>query len=268
MKKSVIALVVLCAVVVGAVVYLNKVKTPPPVLAPVADATAEQPAPAVPEKTSVAKVEPPPVPAQVAAIAPVAAEAKPTDTANPIHKAVDDLLSAKNGKDKHELFQQLVKSGQIDAAITELKQRATDNPNDPKIPTTLGEAMLNKLRDMHETGKGDVNDFGILAMQADQSFNSALKIDPDNYEAQLVKSISQTFWPADPARDAQTVQTLASLIDRQETMTPSPDFAQTYLYLGNQYQKMNQPDKAQATWQLGLQKFPNDPALLKKINVQ
>jgi hypothetical protein len=83
-----------------------------------------------------------------------------------------------------------------------------------------------------------------------------------------VKSISQTFWPADPARDAQTVQTLSSLIDRQETMAPSPDFAQTYLYLGNEYQKIGQPDKAQATWQIGLQKFPNDPALLKKINGQ
>jgi tetratricopeptide (TPR) repeat protein len=103
-------------------------------------------------------------------------------------------------------------------------------------------------------------------MQADQSFNAALKIDPANYEAQLVKSISQTFWPADPARDGQVVQTLAGLIDRQETMTPQPDFAQTYLYLGNEYQKIGQPDKALATWQLGLAKFPNDPALLGKIN--
>jgi hypothetical protein len=38
--------------------------------------------------------------------------------------------------------------------------------------------------------------------------------------------------------------------------------------LGNEYQKIGQPEKAVATWQLGLTKFPNDPTLLKKINGQ
>ena len=156
----------------------------------------------------------------------------------------------------------------MDAAIAELKQRATDNPNDPEIPTTLGEALLNKVRDMHESGSGDYNEIGIMAMQADQSFNAALKIDPQNWEAQFVKNSSMTYWPANPQVDNQVVQNLSSLIDQQETMTPSPEFAQTYVVLGNEYQKIGQPDKAVATWQLGLTKFPNDPTLQKKISGQ
>jgi len=272
MKKSVIIFIALCGIIVCAIVYLNKTKTSAPVASPMTNSAPEQNASAAPEKISVPKTDTSPAPVESAsapvAAAPVIANVKPDDSTNPIRKLVDGLLSAKSAAEKHNLFQQLVKSGQIDAAIAELQQRAAANPNDPEIPTTLGEAMLNKLRDLHDTGKGDVNDMGILAMQADQSFNNALKIDPANYEAQLVKSISQTFWPADPTRDAQTVQTLAGLIDRQETMTPQPDFAQTYLYLGNEYQKIGQPDKAQATWELGLQKFPNDSALQKKISGQ
>ena len=76
------------------------------------------------------------------------------------------------------------------------------------------------------------------------------------------------YWPANPQVDNQVVQNLSSLIDQQETMSPQPEFAQTYVVLGNEYQKIGQPDKAQATWQLGLSKFPNDPTLQKKINGQ
>lgn len=270
MKKFSIILIALCGVVACAMIYLNKTRSPAPAGARVISLTTEPSAPAL-EKNPAPKTDmplPAPAvsePAKVVAAAPVAASPKPDDLANPIHKLVDDLLSAKNGRDKHNLFQQLVKSGQIDAAIADLQRRAAQDPNNAEIPTTLGEALLNELRALKDAG-ADNDQMGILAMQADQNFNAALKIDPENYEAQLVKAISQTFWPADPARDSQVVQTLSSLIDRQETMPSQPDFAQTYLYLGNQYQKMGQPAQAIATWQLGLQKFPNDTALQQKVN--
>lgn len=266
------AFVVFCGVIACAIVYLDKQKSSAPP-APVAESASSQPAPPAPEKIAAPKAESPQTipaagePVKVAAAAPIVSEMKSDDSTNFIHKSVDALLSAKTGAQKHDLFQQLVKSGQIDAATAELKQRATDNPNDPGIPTTLGEAQLNKLRALRDAG-GDPNDIGILAMQADQSFNAALKIDPSNWEAQFVKASSMYYWPADATRDNDVVQRLSSLIDQQETMTPNSAFAQTYLVLGNEYQKIGQPDKAAATWQLGLTKFPNDPALQKKISGQ
>lgn len=273
MKSFIIALIILCvAGVAGTVFYLNRQKAPP-LSAPMVEsapglATAQTP----PEKIVAPKREASQTissdvsePVKVSVAVPAAGEVKPDDAANAVRKAIDVLLSAKNGAQKHELFQQLIKSGQIDQAIAELKQRALDNPNDPEIPITLGEAQINKVGAIHEAG-GDINEQGILAMQADQNFNAALKIDPANFEAQLVKAISMTYWPIEPTRDGQVVQTLSSLIDRQETMPSQPDFAQTYIYLGNEYQKIGQPDKAEATWQLGLTKFPNDPTLQKKIS--
>jgi tetratricopeptide (TPR) repeat protein len=272
MRASIIAFVILCGIIAGTVVFLNRQKVAPPAPAPIVKSASSPTAPS--EKMAVPIQAPPPTisqsadkTAQIPVTAPVASETKPDNSTNAIAEAVDALLAAKGAGEKHELFQQLLKSGQMDAAIAELKQRAAQNPDDPEIPTTIGEALINKVGAIHAAG-GDINEQGILAMQADQSFNAALKIDPNNYEAQLVKSISMTYWPAEPARDAQVVQTLSGLIDRQETMLSQPGFAQTYIYLGNEYQKIGQPEKAAATWQLGAQKFPSDPVLQKKINGQ
>jgi tetratricopeptide (TPR) repeat protein len=265
--------IIAAAVIGGTIVYLIQQKhaVPSAPSATVAPAVAGDATPAPAPKTTVTTGET--TPASTPANTPVAADAPapaPTksDAAIALDKTIDELLAPHiTAAQKHELLQQLIKSGQLDEAITDLKQRALDNPNDPEIPTTLGEAQLNKVAQLHAAG-ADINDMGILAMQADQSFNAALKIDPQNYEAQLVKSISMTYWPADPTRDPQVVQTLTSLIDRQESMPSDPGFAQPYVYLGNEYQKLGQPDKAIATWQLGLQKFPNDPTLQQKLNGQ
>ena len=273
MKSSVVTLLVVGAVIVGgAIIYLDHQKAPPP--ESVAQSVPLQTTGGTPSGNAIsAKSETPAVsedagkPSPLPAAVPVAAETKPDGSTNVISKLVDALLTAKGSGQKHALFDQLRQSGRLNEVIAELKQRMTQNPNDVEIPTTLGEAQLNRVRAIKEAG-GDINEMGIMAMQADQSFNAALKIDPANYEAQLVKAISQTFWPAEPTRDGQVVQTLSSLIDRQETMTPQPGFAQTYLYLGNEYQKIGEQDKARATWQLGLQKFPSDPALQNKISGQ
>ncbi len=269
MKPFIVTLVVVSVTVAaGTLIYLNRQKTPP-APAQVAQSSPSQmppesnagPKPEVPETTPANPDRP--APASIPAM--TANETKPEGSTNAIHQLVDGLLSAKTGEQKHALFQQLLKSGRLDEAIAELKQRTADDPNNPRLPTTLGEAQLNKLRAIRDAG-GDPNDIGILAMQADQSFNAALKIDPSNWEAQFVKATSMSYWPADPARDNDVVQRLSSLIDQQETMAPQPQFAQTYVILGNEYQKIGKPDYALQTWRLGLAKFPGDPTLQGKIN--
>ncbi len=263
MKKTIILFIIVCAGIAGALVYLNKQKSPPP--APVAETAPAQSEPQPQEVVSTPKPQPAPV---VAPAAPAPAPAPLADTAaiadnttNSIHKIVDDLLSARKGK--HEMFQQLNKE-QLQGVISELQQRAVADPKNAEIPTTLGEAQLNLVRQLHESGS-DEDQVGILAMQADQSFNNALKIDPKNWEAQYVKASTMFYWPPNEARDGQAAQMLAGLIDQQDTMPTQPEFAMTYLALGNQYQKMGKTAEAIATWQLGAQKFPSDPQLRQKL---
>lgn len=274
MKTPVLLLTMLVSAALGGtVVYFFVAPKATPIPIAPAPASAANPAPTPPA--------PAPAPAQSAPTpaAPVATTAPAADTNAAalakseadiaFGKLIDKLLSTNlSGADKHNLFEQLRKNNQLDQAIAALQQREAADPNNPEIPTTIGEAQLNKLRALHDSGDTDNTDLGILAMQADQNFNAALKLDPNNYEAQLVKNISMSYWPADPTRDAQVVQTLSGLIDQQESMPASQDYAQTYLYLGNEYQKIGQPDKALATWQLGLQKYPNNTALQQKINGQ
>ncbi|MDR3459532.1 MAG: hypothetical protein P4N60_19050 [Verrucomicrobiae bacterium] len=151
MNKSIILLVALCGGIACAIVYLNKQKTAPTTPTPVAEAPARQPA-ATPEPVSTPKpaipaADAPAVPEMVPAQAIVSAglEAKTASAVNSIHKTVDALLSAKSAGEKHALFEELVKSGHIDDAIAELKQRMVDNPTDAEIPTTLaGTIQLEK----------------------------------------------------------------------------------------------------------------------------
>jgi tetratricopeptide (TPR) repeat protein len=271
MKTSIIMLVVACGVITGAILLLNKHQSPAP--APVAvsarpsnDPAPEKvsaPKPEAPEPQPIASVQPTPV----AVATPTLTETNAVALTNAITKAVDALLTAKNGEEKHALFEQLRKDGQLPAVIAELQQRAQANPNDAEISTTLGEAQLNLVRQLHESN-ADLDQVGILAMQADQSFNTALKIDPKNWEAQFVKASTMFYWPANEARDNDAAQRLASLIDQQDTMPTQPQFAMSYIALGNQYQKMGKQAEAIATWQLGAQKFPSDPTLQKKLSGQ
>jgi hypothetical protein len=225
------------------------------------------PAPtAAPEPTPVFG-EPKPTPVVLAPTAPVAIEPE-SEAVIAVRKAVDSLLSPQATlSQKYRLLRQISQAGQMEQIIVELQRRAAENPADAGIPATLGLAQLEKVRVLHEAG-ADVNQVGILAMQADQSFNAALKIDPANWEAQFVKYSTMYYWPADATRDNDVAQKLSSLIDQQEALPSQPQFVQTYVALGNQYQKLGKPDFAEATWRLGLTKFPNDPTLLKKLAVQ
>jgi tetratricopeptide (TPR) repeat protein len=274
MKTFVMTILIACAVIIaGSIVYMNRQKNH------AADVTAAQikaiqsdvpsPAPAVsavapPQTRPEAQTDAAPVP--VAAAASPVVENTPDNPISPARQMADALLSVKSGKEKQALFEELRKDPQqLDSVISQLKEEGSQNPNNPEIPTTIGEAQLNQIRAMKENGNDNVDQMGILAMQADQEFDAALQIDPKNWEAQFVKASSMYYWPPDPKRDNQTVQMLSGLIDQQETMPANPTFAQTYVQLGNQYQKMGQPDKAMATWQLGAQEYPSDSALQKKI---
>lgn len=269
MKKSIAVIVVAGVVIAGALIYLNRQKaSPTPAVVDQATGQSSQPAaqpvvaaaPEAPAAPATNLSVRPPVTAAVAVVTNTESDA----VTNSIAKTVDALLAAAAGP-KHALFEQLRKDGQLDAAIAELQKRAAANTSDPEIPTTLGEAILNKIRALKDSGDTDMNDIGILAMQADKQFNAALQEDPQNWEAQFVKCASLYNWPADPTRDNDVVQRLSSLIDQQESMSPQPQFASSYLLLGNEYVKIGRPDEAMATWQLGAQKFPADPALQAKI---
>lgn len=265
MKKFIVVLVSLGGVIACAVVFLNRQNPLPPVSGPVVE-----PAPPHTNVTGTGNTDVPRMvsdqtagPAAIASAKPAPAAVKPADPAAELSRMVDALLSDKTSfSDRQAMWKKLKADGMLDQAIAELKQRAAGSPDDAAIPTAIGEALMNKFP------IADPDESAMNGLQMDQSFNKALKLDPANWEAQFFKATELAYWPADMNKAPEVVQRFSALIDQQEAMASQPEFAQTYVFLGNEYQKTGQPDQAAATWQIGLTKFPNDPTLQTKVSGQ
>lgn len=273
MKRLILAMVSV-GVIGGAALYLNRQKAAP--VSP-AQPTTEAASTRTPEETQSVKGDAmqqtePRVSttatdsSQTSHVSPVSNEPKPDNSTNSaastaFRRAMDILVSPQTSfQQRQAAWKQLRDAGELDQALATLKQGATSNPSSAEYPTVLGEAYVYKLqtiRDFHEVS--------ILALQADQSFNKALGLDPANWEARFFKAASLSRWPPEMNKGPEVIQQLSNLIDQQEAILPQPQFAQTYVLLGDQYQKGGQPDYAVQTWRLGLAKFPGDSTLQGRI---
>jgi tetratricopeptide (TPR) repeat protein len=186
-------------------------------------------------------------------------------SSTPFSRAINTLVSKQSSfQEKQAALKQLQDAGELDQAIAALKAGMANNPNDAAYPAALGEAYIYKLVTAKESG--NYNETAILALQADQNFDAALKVDPSHWDAQYNKAASMAYWPPEMNKGPEVIQRLSSLIDQQEAMPPQPQFAQTYVLLGEQYQKAGKPDYAVQTWKLGAARFPNNATLRKKIS--
>jgi tetratricopeptide (TPR) repeat protein len=180
-------------------------------------------------------------------------------------RPINALVSSRSSyQEKQATWKQLQDAGRLDEAITALKAGLANHPNNAAYPAELGVAYINKLRVVQASG--NYNEVAILGMQADQSFDAALKLDPSNWEAQYYKAASLAYWPAEMNKGPEVIERLSSLIDQQEAMPSQPQFAQIYVLLGEQYQKAGKPDQAMQTWKRGAARFTNDAALRNKIS--
>ncbi len=273
MKRLILA-VVSVAVIGGATLYLNRQKTalgsPAVPMAEAAPSRTTDDTQSV--KGDAMQQTEPRVSAtatdssQTPLASPVSNEVKPDNSTNSaastaFRRAMDTLVSPQASfQQRQAAWKQLRDAGELDQALATLKQVAVKHPTSAEYPMALGEAYIYKLqtiRDFHEVS--------ILALQADQSFNTALGLDPANWEAQFFKAAALSRWPPEMNKGPEVMQQLSNLIDQQDAMPPQPQFAQTYVLLGDQYKKTGQPDYAVQTWRLGLAKFPGDSTLQGRI---
>ncbi|MES1166934.1 MAG: hypothetical protein ABUL68_02935 [Pseudomonadota bacterium] len=268
MKRLVIGLIGLG--VLGEIAFLaTRPSAPPAVPAPPAVAPprstavappATTPNERAPKEPDSAAAAPHSAATEVPAPSAPATEPKP-EQPDPFRQTMDLLLSAQTGlQQKRALWAQLRQTGQLDRAIAELEQRATSDPASAEYPTALGEAYLFKIETVE-----DSRDQAILGMKADQRFDAALKLDPANWEAGFYKAAALARWPDNLNKGPEVVQRFTDLIQLQEALPPRPEFAATYLMLGEQYQKAGQTDNARQTWVRGATLFPNSPSLQAKL---
>jgi tetratricopeptide (TPR) repeat protein len=176
-------------------------------------------------------------------------------------QTVDTLVSPQvSYEQKRSAWKQLRDGGHLDQAIGELEQRMTADPRGADNAAALGHAYLQKCGTIQ-----DVREQGILAMQADKVFDTALNLDPSNWEARYMKAVALSYWPASMNKGQEVIDHFQTLLEQQEARTSQPEFAETYVHLGEQYEKSGRSDEAKATWERGLLLFPQSEGLKKKL---
>lgn len=178
-----------------------------------------------------------------------------------VERSVDLLVSPQSTRaQKQAAWKELRDGGKLDLAIAQLEQRVSADPGVPEIAATLGQAYLKKCAAIQ-----DLREQGILAMQADKLFDTALNLDPSNWEARFTKAVALSYWPPSMNKGDEVIQHFQTLMQQQESQPPQPHFAETYAWLGEQYQHSGHSDYAVTVWERGASLFPNDEGLKKKL---
>jgi tetratricopeptide (TPR) repeat protein len=268
MKKLIYAILGVAVIGGGIVFSASRQKTP--VVPPVQARTESSP--------NLATENNPPAQPPVATPAP--AQSVPADTGNSkpaviasatetsvrtvdadIKQAIETLISTRlTHEQRRDILKKLNESGKLGQAIAELEQQAASDPSNAAYPTALGQAYLEQAATTQ-----DVPDKAILAMQAVKSFDAALSLDPSNWEAAFTKAAVMSHYPAELNQGQAVIDQFTQLINQQEAQPSQPQFAQTYVLLGDQYQKLGRNDYALATWQSGAALFPGNSTLQKRL---
>jgi hypothetical protein len=177
-------------------------------------------------------------------------------------EALATLLSPQSTfEQKQAAWKQLKNAGKLDDAIAELERLVADNPQSVEDTIALGEAYLKKCGQT-----GDIRLAATLAMKADQVLDTALSMDPSNLEAQFDKVSAMAHWPLELNQGPKVLEQFQTLIQEQESQPAQPQFALTYVRLGDFYQKAGEADAAVQVWQRGAVLFPDNTDLRAKLS--
>ncbi|MGD0814424.1 MAG: hypothetical protein ABSA83_12530 [Verrucomicrobiota bacterium] len=171
--------------------------------------------------------------------------------------AIDKLVSPHGSfAEKQAIWKQLANSGRLADAAAELEKLMAADPNNAMYPAELGQAYLKLC-----ATTTDVRAQAIWAMNADVDFDTALSLDPSNWEARFTKAVAMTYWPENLNKGPEVVDQFNTLIAQQEQQPPQPQYAAAYEWLGKQYQKTGQSAAAQQVWQRGAALYPDNQSL-------
>ena len=267
--KQIITVVVCLAIAALGGIWITKRNAAP--VPPPASAVAETPdATAAPPKTTkpVASHRSQPTPAAAIAVpeqqaASVGAVAEPiTAEVKEIRESVERLVSTKTAfHDKYLTWTKLRDSGRLPQVINALEQLATNHPTAAAYPAALGQAYIHQIATTQ-----DPRQHALMGLKADQSFDAAMDIDPKFWEARFFKALSMSYWPAEMNKGSEVVTRFTQLIEDQEAQGAKPEFAQSYVWLGEQYRKSGRSDYADQVWRRGAALYPAEPMLQEKLN--
>src|SRR5262249_55006476 len=135
--------------------------------------------------------------------------ATPADEATTVQQTVAWLVSPQaTFAAKQAAWKQLRDDGRLDEVVKELAKQAAEHPDVAEYNATLGQAYLQQIR-----GVKEMRDQAILGMKADESFENALKADPNNWEARFFRASAMSYWPESMNKGPEVINQFRQLID-------------------------------------------------------
>lgn len=166
------------------------------------------------------------------------------------------------GDEREALWQMAIDGGKLQELISALELRAAADPRNTALQFELGYAYLQPIMSGQAPGPQAAG----WAIKADAAFDKTLALDGSHWDARFNKAISYTFWPPIMGKQQAAIANFETLVTQQAGMSPRPEFANTYLYLGNLYEQTGKADKAREIWSQGLGLFPGSGELSKRLN--
>lgn len=152
-------------------------------------------------------------------------------------------------------------AGILDEVIAELERRAESQPDSESAQMELAAGYMQKL-----FSTTNPIETGTWAMKLDQTYDKALTINDQSWDARFGKAMSLSNWPDFTGKKAEAIRQFEILREQQRSAPNGPGYDQTYLILGNMYQQQGQADKARAAWQEGLDRYPDHAQLREQLN--
>ena len=159
-----------------------------------------------------------------------------------------------------ELWAEAAARGQLHELLAAMEERLQDVPETASKHFDRGRAYYAAARAFPQNVDGN------WWVDSDRAFSLALELDPHHWEARYAKAHNMSFWPTVYGGQAEAVRHFEILAEQQTQMSSEPRHALTYLWLGNLYDQQGRSDLARKTWKRGLDLFPGNDSLQRKLN--
>lgn len=168
-------------------------------------------------------------------------------------------LRGKNPWTHQAAWRKVTEAGKWDEVIARFEQNARENPT-PDKHVELAQAYL--ARSAAEPEKYE------LGIEADKCFDRALELDGKHWEARFTKAMCYTFWPDFLGKKKEAIAHFETLLTQQEEGPAQPQFAQTYVFLGNMHEQRGDAAKAREVWARGGRLYPDHEELQGKLRAR
>jgi len=166
-----------------------------------------------------------------------------------------------NARYASEYRQAIIRGKDFDRSVKFFQKEISDHPKSANLHLNLGFAYVDKI-----PAVGSITQV-ILANNALEEFSKAVELQP-SWITYYTRGKSYLFWPKIFQRARLGVVDLEKAIEIQKKESRRDYHVKTYIALGDGYWKMDNLEKARATWTEGLQEFPGNEQLKRRLSQQ